>query len=37
MLTAVLFEGPSEPFDLKRTDSYRLAVRTLDWSWRTSR
>jgi len=33
MLTAVLFEAGSEHLTLAATDSYRLAVRELDWSW----
>jgi DNA polymerase-3 subunit beta len=33
VLTAVLFEAESERLTLAATDSYRLAVRALDWSW----
>ena len=33
VLTAVLFEAERERLTLAATDSYRLAVRTLDWSW----
>ena len=33
VLTAVLFEAEQERLTLAATDSYRLAVRTLEWSW----
>ena len=33
VLTAVLFEAERERLTLAATDSYRLAVRSLDWSW----
>src|SRR5207247_10307654 len=31
--TAVLFEAEAGRLTVAATDSYRLAVRTLDWSW----
>src|SRR4029453_18076542 len=34
VLTAVLFEAEAERLTLAATDSYRLAVRTLDWNLR---
>jgi DNA polymerase III subunit beta len=33
VLTAVLFEAKPEQLTLAATDSYRLAVRELDWTW----
>ena len=33
VLTAVLFEATAERLTLAATDSYRLAVRELDWTW----
>lgn len=33
VLTAVLFEAGPEHLTLAATDSYRLAVRELDWTW----
>ena len=33
VLTAVLFEAATEQLTLAATDSYRLAVRELDWKW----
>jgi DNA polymerase-3 subunit beta len=33
VLTAVLFEAAAERLTLAATDSYRLAVRELEWSW----
>jgi DNA polymerase III subunit beta len=33
VLTAVLFEVTAERLTLAATDSYRLAVRDLDWTW----
>jgi DNA polymerase-3 subunit beta len=33
VLTAVLFEAGAERLTLAATDSYRLAVRELDWTW----
>jgi DNA polymerase-3 subunit beta len=33
VLTAVLFEAAAESLTLAATDSYRLAVRELGWSW----
>jgi DNA polymerase-3 subunit beta len=33
VLTAVLFEAEPERLTLAATDSYRLAVRELEWSW----
>jgi DNA polymerase-3 subunit beta len=33
VLTAVLFEAEPERLTLAATDSYRLAVRDLDWTW----
>ncbi len=33
VLTAVLFEAQAESLTLASTDSYRLAVRELEWSW----
>jgi DNA polymerase-3 subunit beta len=33
VLTAVLFEALAESLTLAATDSYRLAVRELEWSW----
>jgi DNA polymerase-3 subunit beta len=33
VLTAVLFEAQAESLTLASTDSYRLAVRELEWTW----
>src|SRR4029434_9035506 len=33
VLTAVLFEAAPDQLTLAATDSYRLAMRELDWTW----